>query len=98
MATRSERLRPRSEVTLRFEALLDRYPNLSEDELAELVGLYPYLRMVDRGLITVDERLSRKFAAFHRDHGRRLRASMAELALFGAAALLGSFFFWLFLS
>lgn len=72
MATPYDRARPRSETTLRAEALLDRYPNLSEQELAELINLFPSLNMVARGLMVADDRLGGKVEDFYRDHGAKL--------------------------
>ena len=69
MATPYDRARPRSETTLRAEALLSRYPNLSEQELAELINLFPTLNMVARGLMAADAHLGGKVEHFYRDHG-----------------------------
>ena len=66
------RSRPPSESTLRVQALLARYPNLSEQELAELINLFHYLRLLDVGLMSADDRLSDKLADFRRDHGHAL--------------------------
>ena len=76
------RSRQPSEMALRAEALLNRYPNLSEKELASLVRMFPYLPVLDVGLMTADDRLAEKLEAFHRDHGRKLRAPVASLATF----------------
>ncbi|MGZ8335671.1 MAG: hypothetical protein ACXWU1_03305 [Allosphingosinicella sp.] len=95
MATSYDRLRPRSETALRAEALLDRYPNLSEQELAELINLFPQLSLLDQGLLTADERLSGKLADFHRHHGRKLKTSKADLVVFLAfPAVLAMFMLW----
>jgi hypothetical protein len=56
-------------MTVRAEALLSRYPRLGEHELATLIDLFPRLRILDVGLMTADDRLSRQLEAFHRDHG-----------------------------
>jgi hypothetical protein len=83
MATQSYvRSRPPSEMTVRAEALLKRYPNLSEHELATLIDIFPRLRILDLGLMTCDERLSEKLDAFHRDHGRKLKAPVSSLIAF----------------
>ena len=92
MATFYDRTRPRSETTLRVEALLDLYPNLSEQEIAELINLFPRLNMLDQGLLTADDRLSGKLADFHRTHGRKLRAPAAELIAAVAMPLLAAIF------
>jgi hypothetical protein len=62
--------------------LLRRYPNLSEEELATLINLFPHLRILDVGLMTCDERLSEKLDAFHRDHGRKLKTPVSSLIAF----------------
>jgi hypothetical protein len=81
--------RPRSGTALRAEALLRRYPDLSERHLAELITLYPRLRLLDRGLIAADDRLASRLADFHRDHGSKLRASASlRVALVAVPAAL----------
>ena len=74
MATSYDRVRPRSEATLRVEALLGRYPKLSAQELAELIRLFPNLDLLDQALMSSDDRLSEKLADFHRNHGKELEA------------------------
>jgi hypothetical protein len=95
MATSYERMRPRSETTLRVEALLSRYPNLSEQELAELINLFPYLNLLDQGLMTSDDRLAGKLRNFHREHGRKLKTQMSGLIAFlSVPTLLALFILW----
>jgi hypothetical protein len=79
-----ERFRPPSETTVQAEALLSRYPNLSEVELATLINLFPYIRILDLGLMTSDERLGGKLDAFRREHGNRLRTPISSLIAFAA--------------
>ena len=81
------RARPRPDAALRMEALLARYPNLCEQELAEMIDLFPTLRILDHGLITADRFLSGKLAAFERDHARELRAPLSSLVAFLAIPL-----------
>ena len=59
-----------------------RYPNLSEEELATLINLFPYIRILDLGLMTADDRLAGKLDAFHRDHGEKLRTPISSLIAF----------------
>ena len=95
METSYDRLRPRSETALRAETLLDRYPNLSETELAELINLFPGLSLIDQGLMTADERLSGRLADFHRDHGEKLKVRKIDLIIFLAfPAFLAIFTLW----
>lgn len=80
MATQTyQRSRPPSETTVKAEALLMRYPNLSEAELATLINLFPYIRILDLGLMTSDDRLAGKLDAFHRDHGEKLKTPISSL-------------------
>ena len=89
------RTRPSSETMAEVESLLSRYPNLSEIELATLINLFPTLRILEVGLMTADDRLSRKFEAFHRDHGRKLKIPMSSLiAFFAIPATVASGFVW----
>lgn len=59
-----------------------RYPNLSEEELATLINLFPHIRILDLGLMTSDARLAGKLDAFHRDHGKKLRTPISSLIAF----------------
>ncbi len=76
------RSRPPSALTVKFEALLSRYPDLSERELATLIETFPYLRVLDVGLMTADARLAGKLEAFHRDHGREVKAPLNRMLAF----------------
>lgn len=93
MATAFDRARPRSSTALRVEELLGRYPNLSEQELAELINLFTYLNMVPRALMAADERLGPRVENFYRDHGDKLggfvggRALLPALLVAGAVAI-----------
>lgn len=91
------RSRPPSEMTLKVEALLRRYPDLSEQELATLIGTFPYLPVLDVGLMTADDHLSERLEAFHRDHGHLLKAPMASLVgvLVLPAIVAAALFWWL---
>ncbi len=82
MATSHNRMRPRSQITLRVEALLGRYPNLSEQELAELINIFPSLDLLDQGLMTSDDHLAGKLKDFHQEHGRKLKTQMSGLIAF----------------
>ena len=68
--------RERGRDTLRVEALLSRYPSLDQRELKTLIDLFPKLPILDAALMTADERLSDNLAAFHRDHGGKLRTPL----------------------
>ena len=90
------RSRPPSETMAEVESLLGRYPNLSETELATLINLFPTLRILEVGLMTANDRLSGKFEAFHREHGRKLKMSMSSLIAFLAVpgTLVLAFLWW----
>jgi hypothetical protein len=90
MASPYDRARPRSETTLRAEALLGRYPKLSEPELAELINLFPHLNMVARGLMAADDRLGGKVENFYRDHGDKLGGFGGGLSPIIALSALGA--------
>nr|WP_047169172.1 hypothetical protein [Sphingomonas sp. Y57] len=79
MSTSFHQAAPRSEATVRFETLIERYPALDEREIDELIELSPRIKMIDRSLMTADARLSGKLAAFERDHRRQLRTPVLEL-------------------
>jgi hypothetical protein len=77
------------------EALLGRYPNLAEAELAELIKLYPSLSILDQAQMTADGQLVAKLAAFDRDHGKKLRSfKRGLLGLFTFPALILVFTMW----
>ena len=67
------RSRELSEGAVKAEALLNRYPDLSEQELASLIRTFAHLPLLDFGLMAADERLGEKLDAFYRDHGYKLR-------------------------
>lgn len=77
-----QRPRQPSAAAARAEALLARYPNLSEVELAELINLMPSVPILDFGLMTSDPAMSSRLDAFYREHGRKIRTPFTALALF----------------
>jgi hypothetical protein len=64
------------------EKSLDRYPDLSEPELAKLMRQFRGLSLVDKAVIMGDERLSQKLALFYRDHEPDLRTPVAGPILY----------------
>lgn len=68
--------------------LLDRYPNLSEVELARLINLYRRFSALDSALIISDERLGPKLDDFHADHRSQLRLPLRQYAGLVAYAVL----------
>lgn len=76
------RMRQPSGLTVGFEALLNRYPAVSERELDTMIETFPYLRVLDVGMMTADDRLAGKLEAFHREHGRKIKAPLNSLLAF----------------
>ena len=79
MPTSYQHAAPRAEEAVRFENMLQRYPVLSDREVDEMITLFPRLKLIDQALMTADDRLSVRLAAFQRDHNKRLTAPMWEL-------------------
>ncbi|MES1972935.1 MAG: hypothetical protein V4472_10795 [Pseudomonadota bacterium] len=75
----SSHSRPLSEVGLKAELLLGRYPSISERELDDLIDLFPRLPILDLALMTTDDRISAKVAEFHQAHRARLKTPKAAL-------------------
>lgn len=89
------RSRPRSAMGMKAEALLARYPHLSDQELDALVEIFPFLPMADVARLTADERMSGQLAAFHRDHGPSFQSPLASLMwLIAVTALVVAGTFW----
>jgi len=74
------RSRGLSEDAARAESLLNRYPDLSEQELASLIRRFKNLPLLDFGLLAADRQLGDRLDAFYRDHGDKLRAPLSGLA------------------
>jgi hypothetical protein len=77
---------------LRVETLISRYPNLSEGELAEIISLFPSLPILDRAIMTADNNLSGKLAAFEQDHHKAFKAPLSSLILFMAVPVVVAIF------
>ena len=77
-----ERWRPRSPTVQEVDKSLDRYPDLSEPELAALMRQFRGLSLVDKAVIMGDVQLSRKLALFYRDHEPDLQAPFEGLVLY----------------
>ena len=85
----TSRSRPRTGMAAEVEALVMRYPHLSEEEMDRLVEIYPQLAMLDVALMTSDEAVAPKLDHFVRDNKSRLRTPLSHIlwlaALPGAA-------------
>ena len=82
----------------RIEALLERYPAISDSETAEIRHFLATASHLDVGLLGGNEALSGKLAAFKKAHKRQLGLKLHEIALFlfvtvGPVAIL----FWRYL-
>ena len=60
-------------------AILERYPDVTSDEVTRLVTIYPYLAMLHVALMTSDDELRPRLEAFQKDHGRRIRNSFSQV-------------------
>jgi hypothetical protein len=59
------RSRALSDGAVRAEALLKRYPDITEPELASLISTFANLPFLDFGLMAADERLGAKLDEFY---------------------------------
>ena len=62
------------------ERLLNRYPDLSEQELETLIRSFARFPLLDYGIIAADDALGPKLDAFYRDHGDKLRPPFEHVA------------------
>lgn len=76
----SSRSRGLSKGALKAETLLNRYPDLTEQELAILIRRFQNLPLLDFGLMAADENLGAKLDAFYRDHGEKLRTPLSAVS------------------
>ena len=72
-----------------FSALIDRYPDLREVELARLINLYRELSALDVALLISDERFSPKLDGFFADHRSKIRTPFRQYAVLVAIAAVG---------
>ena len=69
--------------------LIDRYPDLSEVELARLINVYRELSALDAALMISDEKLGRKMEKFFADHRAKLKTPFRQYAILVAIAVVG---------
>ncbi|MBT2133651.1 hypothetical protein KK137_04825 [Croceibacterium sp. LX-88] len=80
MATQHfSRSRALSEGAAEAETLLNRYPEISEQELDTMIRTFTHLPLLDFGLLAADERLGGKLDAFYADHGDKLRPPLSGM-------------------
>lgn len=91
---------PRSpNVHAATSALISRYPDVSETELARLIIMYGELSALDMALIISDENLGPKFDQFYAHHRASLRLPFRQYAALIAIAVFGiSVIAWALLS
>jgi len=77
--------RPPDEV----RALMGRYPNLSEIELARLINAYRELSALDMAFMLSDEQLAPNLDRFSADHRSKIRTPFRHYAALLAYAILG---------
>jgi hypothetical protein len=69
--------------------LLDRYPNVSETELALLINVYRQLSALDVALMISDETVGPKLDRFSKDQRTKIRTPLRQYAVLVAFAVLG---------
>lgn len=73
MKTKSESIRPPSETSLRVEALLRDYARLEQDEIDELIFLFPQLSLIEQCLLATDDVVALNLAEFQQIHGKKIK-------------------------
>jgi len=71
--------------------LIDRYPNLSEVELARLINLFSELSALDVALMISDKNLGPNLDRFRADHQSQLMTPFRQYAVLVAIAVSGIF-------
>lgn len=69
--------------------LVDRYPNLSEIELARLINLYRELSALEVALLISEDELAPKLGRFVKDHRSEVRTPFRQYAVLVAIAVAG---------
>lgn len=69
--------------------LFERYPDLTDAELEQLIVEFPRLPPVDVALMLSDEKLAPKLEAFRRDHHSKVRTPFRQYAVLIAIAFFG---------
>jgi hypothetical protein len=80
---------PASVALQQFSELIDRYPMVSEVELARLINLYRELSALDVALMVSDERFGPKLDLFFQDHRSKIRTPFRHYAILVAIAVAG---------
>jgi hypothetical protein len=80
---------PASVALQQFRELIDRYPMVSEVELARLINLYRDLSALDVALMISDEEFGPKLDLFFTDHRSQIRTPFRDYAILVAIAMAG---------
>ena len=80
---------PASIALQQFSRLIDRYPNLSEAELARLINLYRELSALDVALMISDEKFGPRLDRFFGDHRSKIRTPFRQYAVLVGIAVAG---------
>lgn len=67
--------------------LIDRYPNLSEVELARLINVYRELSALEVALLISEDELTPKLSQFVQDHRSKIRTPFRQYAVLVAIAV-----------
>ena len=79
--------------------LLGRYPDLSKEELDQLISLYPQLSPVEMAMMISNEEIAGKLDAFNRAHPRVRRTPFGHYAVFVGIFVVGlALIAWVLLS
>jgi hypothetical protein len=70
-------------------ALIARYPNLSETDLARLINVYRQLSALDMALMLSDEKVALNLDRFSADHRSKIRTPFRQYAALVGYAVLG---------
>ena len=85
-----EQAQASASVALReFRELIDRYPMVSEVELARLINLYRDLSALDVALMISDEKFGPKLGLFFKDQRSQIRTPFRDYAILVAIAMAG---------
>ncbi|NIJ16296.1 hypothetical protein [Sphingobium vermicomposti] len=82
MLTSYNRLRPVSNSLIELEALLDRYPQVHKNEIAEIGGLVARLSLIEEAILSSRKDRAEKLYNFRREHGDHHRVPTTELVAF----------------
>ena len=80
---------PASVAIQQFRELIDRYPMVSEVELARLINFYRDLSALDVALMISDEKFGPKLDLFFKDHRSQIRTPFRDYAILVAIAMAG---------